>query len=116
MLLKNFITLIIFPLSSLPIDSTVTINIATPTVSVTDPPQEDTPFYEQFPFIVGMVILVILLCFVGFMVLLCFVRPKRKGAAEKYDVSTLKSQGSPVRNDGTVRASWIEPRITVSIW
>ena len=60
-----------------------------------------------------MIVLVLLVCFVSLLVFLCFIRPRTK--AEKYDVITLKSQGSPVRDDGTVRASWglVDSRITV---
>ena len=78
-------------------------------------PSPDTPFYEQPPFIIGMIILSIIILFVCFLLLLCFIRPRNK--SEKYDISTLKSQGSPTREDGTVRASWgpLDTRMTVSI-
>ena len=78
-------------------------------------PSPDTPFYEQSPFIIGIIIFSILILFVCFLLLLCFIRPRNK--SEKYDILTLKSQGSPTREDGTVRASWgpMDARMTVSI-
>ena len=70
----------------------------TPTENVTEsPPAVSPPFYTQAPFIVGVVVLCLLLLFLCFVGLLCFVRP-----SGPYSPSTNKF----VRADGTMRASW----------
>ena len=80
------------------------------TTSTTEPTAKpaDKPVYEEPAFIVGMVVLAVLLCFVFFLFLLCLIRPNRH-AKGKYD--TLKSQTG--RQDGTVRSSWAAERMTV---
>jgi hypothetical protein len=107
-----FITGLITSVSSSSLSSSGSVVIPSPSVSVTDPPMTDEPFYTQPPFVIGMIFLVLLILFVILLVLLCLVRPgrKKKKTKDNYDVSTLKSQGgSPVREDGTVRASWGPP-------
>lgn len=109
--------LISFPLSLFLLVSTGTATVpasTTPTTVGTGPTATDTPVYERLPFIIGMIVLALLICFVCFIVLLCFIRPKSGGVTEKYEV--MSRQTSPVRDDGTVRASWgpvMEPKISV---
>ena len=74
------------------------VDATTPTETVTESPSAESPaFYTQAPFIAGVVVLCLLLLFLCFVGLLCFVRP-----SGPYSPSPLKS----MRGDGTMRASW----------
>ena len=88
---------------------------ASPTVNTTMS-SSDTNFYEGAAFIVGMVILAIIMCFVLLVIALCLVKPNRSTqSSDKYD--TLRSEkGSPLREDGTVGSGWSHERMTVSVY
>ncbi len=94
------------------VQSSVTVT-ETPTVTTTI--SSDTQFYEEAPFIVGMVAIGIILCFVLLVIALCLIRPNRSQSSDKYD--TLRSEkGSPLREDGTVTSGWSHERMTVSVY
>ena len=87
--------------------------MTTPTNTTTVSPA-DTPFYEDAAFIVGMVVLGIIVCFVLLIICLCIIRPNEKQTTGKYD--TLRSEkGSPLHENGTIGSGWTHDRMmTVS--
>ena len=89
------------------------VTLTTPTNSSVPTAATDSPFYEEPPFIVGMVVLAIILCFVVLIAALCLVRPSHVNSSDRYD--TLRSEkGSPLREDGTVGSGWTPRIMTVS--